>query len=116
MCTACIGSGVCAVQWSEPWGLAPGGVWRHPQAPGEAEERGGDSERPRWGTHPAAPAPVCGEGPASGHCAQVCVCVYDYSNKWMDTQECDVQNYQLCKKMLTLFIHFVRKLKLARNM
>lgn len=70
-CAYWIGAGVCAVQRSEPWGLAAGGVWWHPQAPGEAEEQGGDPARPRWGTNTTALTAVCGEDTASRHYPQV---------------------------------------------
>ena len=77
------GAGVGAVQRPEPRGLASGGVRGHPPAPGEAEEPGGDPERPRRGTHAAAAASERGAGstPRPGpqvcvNIVSVCVCVY----------------------------------------
>lgn len=68
-----VGAVACPLKWVESPGLATGGFGGHPEPPGEAEEQGGDPERTRRGTHPAAPAPVSGEGTSSRNCSQVSV-------------------------------------------
>lgn len=73
--TACmymiIGAAPRPLKWVESPGLAAGGVGGHSGPPGEAEDAGGDPERARRGKHPAAPAPVSGEGTNSRNCSQV---------------------------------------------
>lgn len=108
------GAGVCAIQRSQPRVLAEGGVWWHPQAPGEAEEQGGHSERPSRGANTAAPTPVRGEGTTSGHCAKVGgVTIHRQPNYswecWEFLKCCD--GFEWCLRINRLFLIIIYNCK-----